>query len=103
MRGLLVGVSVLPGTPQLASSKEKHTEICISYKTDWHFSSGYLLAPVAYINPLFLSMLATWLGTFLSQADYTLLLPWSGQDCGGRFLLPRILLFSFPHLYFLCG
>ena len=47
----------------------------ISYKTDWAISSSFLLTLVAYINPLFLSTLATWLGAFLSRADYILLLP----------------------------
>ena len=75
MRGLFFGVSVPPDIPELASPKENHTEISISYKTDWPISSGYLLALVAYINPLFLSMLATWLGTFLSEAGHILLLP----------------------------
>ena len=74
MQGLLVGVSVPLGTPQLTSPKENHTEISISYKTDWPISSSYLLAPVAYINPLFLSVLATCLGTFLSEAAHILLL-----------------------------
>ena len=84
--GRLVGVSVLPGTPQLASPKESHTEISISYKTDWPISSGFLLTLVAYINPLFLSMLVAWLSTFLSRAVYILLL--SGLGRNGRNGLP---------------
>ena len=100
-RGLLVGVSVSPGTPQSASPKENHIEDSISYKADRPIRSGYLFALVAYINPLFLSMLATWLGTFHSGAGHMLLLWWSGLDCQGSFLLPRILPFSLLHLYFL--
>ena len=38
-----------------------------------------------------------------SRAGHILLLWWSGQDCGKSFLLPRIFLFSLPHLYFLSG
>ena len=66
-------------------------------------SSGFLLTLITYINPLFLSMWATWLGTFLSEAAHILLLRWSGQNCRGNFLLPKILLFSLPCLYFLSG
>ena len=103
MEGHLLGVSVLPRTPQPESPKENHTEISISYKTDWPISSGFLLTHVAYINPLFLSMLATWLSTFLSRAAYIFPLYWSGQNWGGSFLLPRIPLFSLLHLYSLSG
>ena len=67
MRGRLVGVSVPPGTPQLASPKEiNHTEISISYKAVWPIRSGYLLALITYVTPLSLSALAIWLGTFFS-------------------------------------
>ena len=81
MRGLLVGVSVLPSSPQQANPKENHTEISISYKTDWPISSSFLFVLVTYINPLVWSILATWLGTFLSCADYLLLPRCSAQDC----------------------
>ena len=67
MEGLLVGVSVPRNTPEPATPKENHTEISINYKTNWTISSGYLLALVAYINSLFLSMLATRLSTFFSR------------------------------------
>lgn len=53
MRASLLGVSVPPGTPQPRNPKENHTEISISYKADWPIKSGYILALVAYINPLF--------------------------------------------------
>ena len=99
----LVGIYVLPSSPQPASPKGNHTEISVSYKTDWPISFGYLLALVAYINPLFLSMLATGLSTFLSGIAHILLLWCSGQNCGGSFLCPRILLFSSPRFSFLSG
>ena len=72
--------SVLPGSPQLFSPKENHTEDSVSYKADWPIRSGYLLALVAYINPLFWSMFAMWLSTFFSGADHILLLQWSGKE-----------------------
>ena len=53
IRGLLFEVSVPSSTPQPASPKEKHIEISLSYRADWSIRSGYLLAIVAYINPLF--------------------------------------------------
>ena len=89
MRGLLIGVSVPPGTPQPASPKENHTEISISCKTDWPISSGYLLALIAYINPLFLSMLARWLGTFQSWAGYILLFGGLGRNAEGASCFPE--------------
>ena len=83
--------------------KINHTEISISYKADWPISSGFLLTFIAYINPLFSSMLAIWLGTFSSGAAYIFPFWWSGQNCGGSFLLARILPVSLLHLYFLSG
>ena len=111
MRGWLVGVYVLPGTPQPASPKEIHTEISISYKTDWPISSGYLLDLVAYINTLFLSMLATWLGTFSAgQVTSCFFGVWAGlqrelpasQNTPVLFA-PHLLPVWFSHLYFLPG
>ena len=102
-RVLFVGVSVLFGSRQLASPKENHTEDSIRLETDWPINSGYLLALITYVSPLFLSMLATWLSTFLSVAAYISPLWWSGQNCRGSSLLPRILPFSLLYLYFLSG
>ena len=108
-RGLLVGVYAPPNTPQPESPKENDTEVSISY---WSISSGFLLTLVAYINPLFLSTLATWLSTFLSQADYILFLPWSGQDTRRELpasqntpvlITPPLLPVWLTHLYFLPG
>ena len=54
--------------PIIVTSQRNHTEVYISYKTDWPISSGFLLTLITYISPLFLSMLATWLGTLFSEA-----------------------------------
>ena len=104
MRGRLVGVFVPPSTPTASKQQRKsHTEISISYKTDWPIRSGYLLVLMTYLNPLFWSMLAIWLGTFFS-CQLTCCL-FGGLRRNGRetSLLPRILLFSLHHLYFLSG
>ena len=53
MEGQLVVVSVPPGSPQLVNPKENHTEVSINYKTVLPISSGFLLAIMTYINPLF--------------------------------------------------
>ena len=53
MESLLVCVFCPAQYPQLLSPKENHIEIYISYKADWPIRSGYLLALVVYINPLF--------------------------------------------------
>ena len=87
---------------QSLGPKENHTEVSISYKLIWPINSGFLLTLRTYINLLFLAMLATWLWYLFQQGRSHLLSLVSGQDCGGMgFLLPRILLFSLPHLYFL--
>ena len=102
MRGCLLGfLSCL--VPTVIRSQRITQKVYISYKTDWPISSGFLLTLITYINPLFLSMLATWLGIFFSRAGHILLLLWSGQGWRESFLLPRILLFSLPRLYFLSG
>ena len=81
MRGRLVGVSVPPSTPQLASPKKiNHTEISISYKVDWPIRSGYLLALITFVSPLSLTTLATRLSIFLSWEGYILPLQWSAQE-----------------------
>ena len=99
--GCLLGFSVLPGSPTAVSPKENHTEISICYKADWPIRSGYLLALVAYINPLFLSILAMWLSTFFSGAAHILLLWWSGQECEeSTSSSPE---FSLHHFHFLSG
>ena len=66
--------------PKLFISPQNHTGISISYKADWPLRSGFLLVLVAYINPLFLYMLAMWLSTFFSGAEHILLLWWSGKE-----------------------
>ena len=43
-------------------------------------SHVFFLALVAYINPLFLSVLATWLSTFFSGTGHILLPLCSGQE-----------------------
>ena len=71
---LLVGVSVQRGTPQSVNPKEYHTEVSISYKTDWSISLGFLLTNShIYSNPQLFSVLAMWLSIFSSGADYILL------------------------------
>ena len=88
---------------QQVPEKINHTEISISYKADWPIRSGFLLVLITYINPLSLSMLATWLSTFLSMAAHMLPLQWPGQEWRGSFLLPRILPVYLLHPYFLSG
>ena len=98
----LLWFSVPPGCPQLANPKENHTEISISYKADWPIRSGYLLALVAYIDPLFWSMLAMWLLFQWGRSHPAVLVVWAGVE-GINFLHPSILLFSLHHFYFLSG
>ena len=101
--GQLVGVSVPPGTPQLANPKEKsHTGL---HKViNWlALSSGYLLALIPYVTPLSLSMLAHGSVPFSAGQVTCCLFGGLRRSVGGTSLLPRILLFSLHHLYFLSG
>ena len=55
-------------------------------------------------SPLFLTLLAIWLSTFFNGGSLhpAALVVWAGVG-GINFLLPRILLFSLQHFYFLSG
>ena len=65
---VLTAVSVLPGSRSCLVPKN-HTEVYISYKLIGPLvQASYLLILTSYISPLFLSELATWLGTFFGEA-----------------------------------
>ena len=62
--------------PQPFSTKEI-TQRSTLIINDWTINSGFFLTLITYINPLFLSMLSTWLGAFFSKAVTSCLF------CGG--------------------
>ena len=73
MRACFLGFLFCP-VPMVVRSRRIPKKVYISDKTDQPICSGFLLTLVIYINPLFLSMLATWLSTLFSGTGHILLL-----------------------------